>query len=84
MEKNTEPNSEKQIQARLESNPNYIAFIDMMAMYYHNNPPTSESLDMDNGVIEIKVGKCHATLALTSETWKTLTDDMKKIAEDMK
>lgn len=53
-------------------------------LYYRCNCPISESMDMyEDRVIEIKVGRYHATLALTSETWEAITDALLKIKNEM-
>jgi hypothetical protein len=53
-------------------------------LYYRCNCPISESMDMyEDRVIEIKVGRYHATLALTSETWEAITDALLEIKNEM-
>lgn len=53
-------------------------------LYYHCNHPSVESLTpYEDNIVEINVGKYHATLALTSETWRILTDALLKIKNEM-
>ena len=53
-------------------------------LYYDVNYKMQESIStLDDKIIEIKVGKYHAKLALTSTTWEALTDAMKKISDEV-
>ena len=51
-------------------------------LYYHCNYRVKESIMVkENEIIEISVGKYHAKLALTAETWKAITYALREIAQ---
>ena len=53
-------------------------------LYYHCNHPSAESLSpYEEKIVEIKVGRYHATMALTSETWGIITEALLKIKNEM-
>ncbi len=51
-------------------------------LYYHCNYRAQESIMVkEKEVLEISVGKYHAKLALTAETWRAITNALREIAQ---